>query len=313
MIYHVFANRSNIGDWLSAIGIQRLLQPHNVTELLCDGPFIEATLQQLATATPQDLILIGGGGLFMDYFVPFWEGLRSIASRVPCCIWGVGYCDLKLEQTRPPIDLLEDIVAKSQLCIVRDQLTWSLLSRCRLPSPVICPSICAVGLPNESGFGVLHVDNYTTAGADVYEAMELQTKDFAIATGRPFRKTNNRIQPGSQSALQQTLGLYAASDMVVSSALHGCIIAAAMGRNVIAVSGDRKIESFMSAVGLADWVLGQTEVSALPRYLERLDEQRADSSVLTAQRHSNADVASRIREVQDSADTAFKARPDTYQ
>jgi hypothetical protein len=233
----------------------------------------------------------------MDYFVPFWQGFRPIASRVPYCIWGVGYCDLKLEQTRPPIDLLEDIVAKSQLCIVRDQLTWSLLSRCRLPSPVICPSICALGPSNESGFGVLHVDNYTTAGADVYETMDRLAKDFASATGRPFRKTNNRIQPGSQSALQQTLDLYAASDIVVSSALHGCIIAAAMGRKVIAVSGDRKIESLMSGVGLTDWVLDQPQVSAFPSYLSRLNQQRADTSVFDAQRRANADVASHIRQL----------------
>ena len=48
MIHHVYANRSNAGDWLSALGIQRLLAPLPVTEHLCDEPFVEETLQEPA-------------------------------------------------------------------------------------------------------------------------------------------------------------------------------------------------------------------------------------------------------------------------
>jgi hypothetical protein len=51
MIYHVFANRSNAGDWLSARGIQSLLAPLEVTEYLCDEPFIEEAIAALAAAT----------------------------------------------------------------------------------------------------------------------------------------------------------------------------------------------------------------------------------------------------------------------
>lgn len=38
MIHHVYANRSNIGDWLSAIGIQKLLGGAAVTEHLATSP-----------------------------------------------------------------------------------------------------------------------------------------------------------------------------------------------------------------------------------------------------------------------------------
>src|ERR1043165_8456109 len=106
MIHHVFANKSNIGDWLSAQGIQRLLGVP-VIEHLCDEPFVPETLEALRELKANDLIVIGGGGLFMDYFVPFWEGFREIASRVPFCIWGVGYCHIKREDSRPPPSLLE--------------------------------------------------------------------------------------------------------------------------------------------------------------------------------------------------------------
>jgi hypothetical protein len=89
MIYHVFANKSNVGDWLSARAIQHLLGFPDVVELHCDAAFVAATLKQLASANPKDLIIIGGGGLFQEYFVPFWKGFEAIAQRVPFCIWGV--------------------------------------------------------------------------------------------------------------------------------------------------------------------------------------------------------------------------------
>ena len=44
MIHHVFANRSNIGDWLSAIGIQSLLGDIPVCEHLADAPCVPETL-----------------------------------------------------------------------------------------------------------------------------------------------------------------------------------------------------------------------------------------------------------------------------
>src|SRR5205823_8029379 len=78
-LYHVFANRSNAGDWLSARGIRSLLDAPAVTELLCDEPFVPETLERLSSAGPGDLIVIGGGGLFMDYFEPFWRGFGPVA------------------------------------------------------------------------------------------------------------------------------------------------------------------------------------------------------------------------------------------
>ena len=63
MIYHVFAIRSNIGDWLSAKGIQKLLATGKITECLCDEPFVKEPLNILSGATEEDLIIIGGGGL----------------------------------------------------------------------------------------------------------------------------------------------------------------------------------------------------------------------------------------------------------
>ena len=68
MIHHIYANQSNIGDWLSALGIQSLLPSVNVVEPFCDEPFTPDTLAALSECAADDFVIIGGGGLFMDYF-----------------------------------------------------------------------------------------------------------------------------------------------------------------------------------------------------------------------------------------------------
>jgi hypothetical protein len=293
VILHVFANRSNIGDWLSARGIQALLAPRKVTELLCDEPFVAETLGRLAAAGPDDLVIIGGGGLFMDYFLPFWQGFAELARRVPFAIWGIGCCAMKRAESLPPRKLIAGIVRHSRLCVVRDELTRQWLAECDLPGAVPCPTLNVVeaGAP---GHGVLHVDALDNVGAEVYEAMNREGARFAARSGRTFRSTNNLIPAGSQDALQRTLGHYAAADIVLSGRLHGCIIGLAMGRKVLAVSGDHKVESFMAAAGLGAWVLTCAESSLLPQRLEDLPGQRPPVSFLTQSRAENLHVADKI-------------------
>jgi polysaccharide pyruvyl transferase WcaK-like protein len=291
MIHQVFANKSNIGDWLSALGIQQLLSPLPVIEHLCDEPFVDQTLSALQHTSEHDLIVIGGGGLFMDYFAPFWTGLRDLRPRAKLCLWGVGYCDLKAEPSHPPLDVVVEVLRASVISVVRDNLTRNYLGTDIVEPPVPCPSMVAIE-PSPAGWGVLHVDNYTTAGAAAFEEMDAVCRDFSRATGRPYRRTNNRID--REVDLKKILSLYEASDIVVSSALHGCIIAVAMGKPVCAVSGDRKIEAFMNVTGLCDWVLEVAEIAQLKEMLERLPNQPSVSSFVEATRAANVSVAVRI-------------------
>jgi len=314
MIHHVFANRSNIGDWLAAKGIQRLLRPHWVTEHLCDEVFVAQTLSALRELGPQDLVIIGGGGLFMDYFAPFWIGLSELRPRFRYCIWGVGYCDLKAEPSHPPLDVVRTIASNSELCVVRDELTRNYLGSQALPPPVPCPSLVECdAVP--VGHGVLHVDNYTPVGALAFEAMDAACREYAAATARPYRRTNNRIEPDRERELQQCLSLYAQSDVVVSSALHGCIIAVAMGRSVLAVSGDRKIEEFMTAAGLGDWVLDATDLSRLKSMIAELREQAFVPAFVDRARKANAAVAAsilRIAEHIEPTANSVRSQPANY-
>src|SRR5262245_32029332 len=294
MIHHVFANRSNIGDWLSARGIQALLGPRPITEHFCDEPFVAATLERLDAAAAGDVIVIGGGGLFMDYFTPLWEGIAEIAGRVPCCIWGVGYCDLKQEPSRPSDDLLGAVIRRSRVCVVRAELSRGLLPGLALRDPVPCPSLAALDRSPRPGRGLLHVDNCTTAGANVFDAMDAIGGEFARRTDRRYRRTNNRIDPPSEANLAATLALYAESDLILSSALHGCIIGVALGKPILAVSGDYKIESFMEAASLRDWVLDLDEIDSLPGRLDELAGQRPCSEFVADAIEANRRVAEHV-------------------
>lgn len=295
MIHHVFANRSNIGDWLSARGIQCLLQPHEVVEHLCDEPYVSETLSELKSTTRDDLIVIGGGGLFMDYFEPFWEGFRAIAERVPFVIWGVGYCDMKHAPSRPSTSLLEAIAAQSQLCQVRDELTRSYLQNCDLPAAVICPSITMVSGPTVPRQGLLYSDAYDNVGPAVYKRTVATLKKYAALTGRSYLQTNNIIAKGNESQLEKTLRLYAAADLVIASRLHGCILGAAMGCRVLAISGDRKIESFMHTIGLEDWILDLKQIEDLPARLDTLPGQDSPEEFIVDARLKNRAFAKHVK------------------
>lgn len=259
MIYHLYANRSNIGDWLSAKGIQKLLSPLPVTECLCDEPFVEETMRVLSSATKDDLVVIGGGGLLMDYFEPFWKAFIPVSKRVPYCLWGVGYCDHKRQKTLPAKALINEIVKNSRLCVVRDEMTWSHLNGGCLPAPVICPSVVMIDPLPKKETGLLHVANFSSVGERAYERMRQDLQAFADKYGRTYRETNNRIAKDSDKEMADCLLRYQKSEWVVSSGLHGCIIGLCMGLKVLAVSADRKIEGFMQAVGLKDWVLDVQE------------------------------------------------------
>lgn len=291
MIHHVFANRSNAGDWLSARGIQQLLAPLPVQEHLCDEPFVPATLRALAAAGGDDLIVIGGGGLFLDYFTPFWEGFSAIADRVRFCLWGVGCC-ANQHTVGLPLALLDRIIAQSRLCVVRDELTRSLFPARALPPSIPCPSLVVVtNRPQFARHQVLHVDHYDVIGPDAFARVEQVVEDFAARTGRVRARTNNVIPPGDEAALQGVLARYGASDVVVSSRLHGCILGLASGCRVVAVAGDRKVESFMAAAGLGEWVCGPDAREELAALLDDVPRQSAPVEFLDRARDANRRIS----------------------
>lgn len=298
IIHHIFANRSNIGDWLSAQGIQTLLTPLQVKEYLCDEPFVPETMKQLSTVAPDDLIVIGGGGLFSRYFNPFWTNFAEIARRgIPYCIWGIGCCDIKTVQSLPPLEIIEPIVKKSRLCVVRDELTRNYLGNCQLPDAVPCPTLIALEGRSVVSNGILHVDHYDNIGAENFDLITRMMEAHTKKTGRKCRQTNNLISAGNRRGLEDLVKRYEDAELIVTSRLHGCIIGLAIGCKVLAISGDRKVESFMHAAGLSDWACDLNELGKLPGMMEALPSQPSSLHFVEAARRSNRDVANQIKKM----------------
>jgi len=295
VIHHVFATKSNIGDWLSAQAIQELISPVEVKEYFCDEPFVEQTLAGLSAAPPNEVIVIGGGGLFMDYFAPFWTGFLEVAGHRNFCIWGVGCCDLKQAESRVPEKLLSEIVSRSRLCFVRDDLTRAYLNKRTMHRAVPCPTMTIIEPTNSGGRGLLYADHYSLVGSTGYEEISAISREFARTTVREYRETDNQIAHGSEVALAATLDLYRTSDVIVSSRLHGCIIGLAMGRKVVAVSGDRKVESFMTAAGLSDWVFNVDDLKSLSRGLCELENQETPWEFIRRVRSDNQAIANQVK------------------
>jgi polysaccharide pyruvyl transferase WcaK-like protein len=143
--------------------------------------------------------------------------------------------------------------------------------------------------------GLLHVDHYDNVGPEIYDRMVTHGQAFAAATGRPYRRTNHVISRGREEELQATLALYERSDLVLSSRLHGCILALAHNCKLLAVSGDYKVEAFMAAAGLGDWVIGLEDVEELPAYFEALERQPSAAKFVKQARQQNSTIAEQVK------------------
>lgn len=76
MVYNVFANARNLGDYLSHRGIYELLGCE-LTPLYCDREYLPRLESVLTGAGPEDVFIVGGGGLICSYFEPLWRLLAS--------------------------------------------------------------------------------------------------------------------------------------------------------------------------------------------------------------------------------------------
>ena len=228
MIHHVFANRSNIGDWLSAQGHPAPTRPAArwTEHLLRRAVRADTAGRAVDGRARDDLIVIGGGGLFMDYFEPFWTGLASSETPARVCIWGVGYCDLKLEPSRAPVDLLRRVGRAPARCtVVSDELT-------RDPDSGLDPAGHPLPEPGRRRRGrrpVRGCCTSTTTRPPAPRPTSAWTRSAARSrdcTGRRYpRRPTTASNPGGARVAGGLLDRYAACDVVLSSALHGCIIA----------------------------------------------------------------------------------------
>lgn len=297
MFHHIYACKSNIGDWLSALAIQRMLHPSAFVEYLCDEPFIEATIGRLEKLPEGEVVVIGGGGLLMDYFDPFWREFGRISHRFQVCIWGAGSCDHKQKPTLAQRELLQRVISTARVCVVRDDRTAAQFGI--RSDPVPCPSMTVIETGASAAPALLHVTHYDVVGASAWERAHSLCSSFAARTGRAYRQSDNTLPDGRHkpSDLQAALDVYGEADLVVSSRLHGCIIGVSLGRKVLAISNDHKIDEFMRLAGLQDWVCDPGDLGGFEEKLQALHLQPDRSDFVSKVRKDNQRVAQAVSAV----------------
>ena len=243
---YVFANRRNAGDLLSAKGVRLAVGLKGEDYLIEENN--PRRISELS-ARQEALLIIGGGGLFMDAFSPFWEA--TVASGIKYVLFGVGVCDIRGKKSLPPDSLLRSVVAGAERIWMRDSRSVTLVEDiCGVsPSRVLCPSVYYITQKcparNERRRGdksrVLYVHHrkLVQAAGRGEDFVRDIVRQVCSINGFDFSEVDNICRNPDR-----LLEKYDRSDIIVSTRLHGCIFSYALNKPFIAVSADNKIDSF---------------------------------------------------------------------
>lgn len=320
----VYANDENIGDFLSAQGIA-LLADRN-TRLFPFERRMPALRAMLSRLDPGATVIVGGGGLLKDSFDRFWRVILEAhaRSKFRLVLWGVGYCDVVGEDTRGALCLAREVVRSSAGSAFRDDLSYEPFADLSGTRVIGCPALHALRFldpPLISGSAprrLLRVDHpdllagiSRRRNVDAAARFSLVCQEWAEERDYEVDATSNMIDrvgkvPDSvrarmgvtpletRAAKRRAFALlsrhYAPADIVVTSRLHGAIIAAGLGKRVVALSNDAKIDQFMSSIGLGRFVT--RDVEEVPELLNSIEWQPCITERVATLRAQNEAFAS---------------------
>ncbi len=305
----LYANNQNIGDLLSALGIKSLIDKR--AHMFPFERRSKALHRLLSGLGANDTLIIGGGGLLKVGFDKLWHQIveKQAKNQFRSILWGIGYCDVVGEHSRGHLELHREVVYRSVASTFRDETSYEAFSDLPNSQLIGCPSVVAIrdikhdhdhdhskrnGRPE-----LLQVDHPGLLSAislelsvDATAEVTSACSKWARAHGLSHRRYDNRIEPVAlmprplvarlgASSLETWLArqrvesilssVYDPSEVVVTSRLHGAIIACALDKKVVALSGDSKIRDFFAMVGLLDFLV--EEPSGIFAALDRVSDQ----------------------------------------
>lgn len=225
----------NIGNYTPVLGIGRLLGD-DASKIVA-----RADCRQFEAIRVEDfeLAIVGGAGLLHACFEGFWRWLAQ--QTIPVVIWGVGVC---LNYDTVPLPsrlrsgvspgLLRELKPQIVAANVRDDLTAEMYD---LDAEVgYCPTIAWLRelktyqlIPDKLG-GRLYVEHpeLTTSS----EAAQLR----AVCTDY----TDNTVRNDIGNLLMK----YLTANTIVTTRLHGAIIANCLGKPYVALAKDKKVDAY---------------------------------------------------------------------
>lgn len=241
-----YSSYRNIGNYLPVMGIHgmlgRVTDAWDIHRVPVDWDYVHGHYRNA---------IIGGAGLLNASFESFWQDFDR-HGRLPFVIWGMGVC---LPENEAPQGVSKEVVrrvfGKALLANVRDQLTVSHYGLADSTNIAVCPTVpylhdwvkrVGAAAPAEP-VDVLH-SIHTTLASDT----QTQQITAAIeAQGRRVLCVENLQR--RRVGIDDLLCLYQHAGLVVTTRLHGAIIAFGFDRPCVALSFDPKVRAFMEGYG----------------------------------------------------------------
>lgn len=246
-LIYISADASNIGDRVSALGVQMLAGAEGV-ELFSSRvalPSTFKTLNWLQNNRSDARVIIGGGGLLQECFDPFWREL--VKTNLRFALFGVGANELTGRNLLPD-ETMHAIADKALMLHVRDKWSYDILSYANKEklSIGVCPSVNYLRAKYSGRLTskqyLLHVQHpvdIKMAGGDP-DRISNSVRTIAADLGLVYDETSH-----IKENLSSLVARYQRAQYVVSSRLHGCIFSYAFGVPFLPIATDKKISAFV--------------------------------------------------------------------
>ncbi|EWH11149.1 polysaccharide pyruvyl transferase [Catenovulum agarivorans DS-2] len=246
-VAYIYANKRNVGDYISFLGIKSLVKQPGA-ELFCSPVWkkhFDKSIAEIKQNNPSCILVIGGGGLLQPVFKPFWDTV--LASGLRYVLFGIG---INKMAGRPEFDddYLAQIINQAQLIGVRDTYTEQQIQKVA-PRDIhmgICPSVGYVNELYKGNSGqtntllhMYHPSDLRLKGVEL-DDLRVSMKQLADKMGLEYQEHSNMT-----SDHQGMLLKLSKAKVVVSSRLHGCIMSYSTGVPFVPLYCDEKIKSFV--------------------------------------------------------------------
>jgi len=237
------ANR-NIGNYTPVLGIHQMLDQEldvwNIHKSPVDWEFVHKNYEQ---------VIVGGAGLLHSVFEKFWVDLDKNC-KLPIIIWGIGVCLPDNDSVKGVSkQVVQSVFSRAVYANVRDELTRDFY---QLPADIsltACPTLVHVAnnfkvqAKVDGGKRILHSSHVDLEPTSTTP----EIKKIIESAGYKYYFTEN-IET-KKLPLKRILNMYQDCDYVVTTRLHGAIIAYAFKRPYIAISFDPKVAAFHKLYG----------------------------------------------------------------
>ncbi|HEB41485.1 MAG TPA: polysaccharide pyruvyl transferase family protein [Candidatus Dependentiae bacterium] len=235
-IIQFYSSMDNIGNYLPVLGIQKMLGCTPDTCCIHSRHYIDFNFIN----KHYKCAIIGGAGLLDKCFEPFWRQLLN-KCKIPIIMWGIGVCLPDNNKKGVDKEIVSAVAQKCSLINVRDTLTAHYYNL-KNASIAACPSI--VYLQNfyehkKQKRGILYsFHNQIVSAAEHRAILKVLRKEF------PNLMVTDNIQTKSCGLDHIIKGCYCTSNLVITTRLHGAIIAYGLGIPYIIIARDEKLRSF---------------------------------------------------------------------